>query len=103
MMFTATSVLFVFLSTTYARVLARSMQVHEVRDAVPAGFIRNGPANPETVLDLRLALVQSDITGLHKALYDVSTPSSPKYGQYLTKAEVCTDSSVAVKCTNRPI
>ncbi|KAI0644653.1 family S53 protease [Trametes meyenii] len=67
---------------------ARSMQVHESREAVPHGFVSSGSAPPETLLDLRIALVQSDIPGLHKALYDVSMPDSPLYGKHLTKEEV---------------
>lgn len=47
-----------------------------------------GPAAPETVLTLRFALVQNNLTGLIDTLYDVSTPSSPNYGAYLSKEEV---------------
>ncbi|OJT13117.1 Tripeptidyl-peptidase sed3 [Trametes pubescens] len=68
--------------------VARSMQLHEVRDEVPDGFVHSGAAPQDTVLNLRLALVQSDTAGLQKALMDVSTPSSALYGQHLTKEEV---------------
>ena len=44
---------------------------------------------PEGTLKLRLALAQSDPDGLIEALYSVSDPDSPRYGQYLSKAEVC--------------
>ena len=44
---------------------------------------------PERMLKLRLALVQSDPDGLIEALYSVSDPDSPRYGQYLSKEEVC--------------
>ncbi|KAL6302070.1 peptidase S8/S53 domain-containing protein [Sparassis latifolia] len=47
------------------------------------------PGNPssplDTVLDLRLALMQSIPTDLEQALYDVSTPPSANYRKYLTK------------------
>ncbi|KAI0058592.1 family S53 protease [Artomyces pyxidatus] len=62
--------------------------VHERRDSVPDGFTKNGPASDDTILNLRLALKQSNISGLHSALYDVSTPSSEHYGQHLTKQKV---------------
>ncbi|GBE83937.1 Tripeptidyl-peptidase SED2 [Sparassis crispa] len=65
----------------------RSLQLHEARDAPPPGFTLVGHAPSDTILKLRIALVQSDTTGLVDALYDVSTPSSPKYGQYLSKSE----------------
>lgn len=41
----------------------------------------------------RLALKQNNMDGLIEALYDVSTPSSAKYGQHLSKYEVCLSSS----------
>ena len=68
--------------------VARSLQVHESRAQVPAAFSLAGPASPDTVLNLRIALVSSDMTGLEKALYDVSTPGSAQYGQHLSKEEV---------------
>ncbi|TFY67250.1 hypothetical protein EVJ58_g1740 [Rhodofomes roseus] len=39
------------------------------------------------MIKLRVALVQSNPAGLEDALYDVSTPSSDNYGQYLTREE----------------
>ncbi|RPD63795.1 family S53 protease [Lentinus tigrinus ALCF2SS1-6] len=71
------------------------MQVHETRAQVPNAFALKGPASPDTMLDLRVALVNSDIAGLEKALMDVSTPGNALYGQHLTKEEV--ESFVAPK------
>ncbi|KAH9913288.1 family S53 protease [Fomitopsis serialis] len=65
----------------------RSMQTLESRSNPPSGYTQTGPADPDTVLTLRLALVQSDYDGLIDALYDVSTPSSAHYGEYLSKEE----------------
>ncbi|EIN06133.1 family S53 protease [Punctularia strigosozonata HHB-11173 SS5] len=62
--------------------------VHEQRDAVPSGFKVKAPASRETMLNLRLALTESNSAGLIKALYDVSTPSSKNYGQHLAKEDV---------------
>ncbi|KAI0040752.1 hypothetical protein FA95DRAFT_825963, partial [Auriscalpium vulgare] len=67
---------------------ARDLRLHERREHVPAGFASKGPAASDKVLRLRLALKQTDIKGLQDALYDVSTPSSPNYGQHLSKEEV---------------
>lgn len=68
----------------------RSMQVHETRPDVPAGFVQAGAASPEQVLKLRISLAQADPAGLTDALLDVSEPQSANYGQHLTKEEVCT-------------
>ncbi|EED84182.1 predicted protein [Postia placenta Mad-698-R] len=64
------------------------MQVHEARQNVPTGYTATGPASSDTVLSLRVALVQNNIAGLIDALYDVSSPSSPNYGKWLSKTEV---------------
>ena len=67
----------------------RSMRVHESRSTIPHGFANQGPAAPDTVLNMRIALTQSDPAGLEDALMAVSTPGSASYGQHLTKEEVC--------------
>lgn len=64
------------------------LQLHEALDATPVGFVHSGSADPQTMLKLRIALVQNNPAGLEDALYDVSTPSSANYGQHLTKEEV---------------
>jgi tripeptidyl-peptidase I len=70
--------------------LARDgLVVFEQIASAPDGFVHNGPASGTTELNLRIALVSSDMEGLEKALYDVSTPSSELYGQHLSKEEVC--------------
>ncbi|KJA14600.1 hypothetical protein HYPSUDRAFT_194935 [Hypholoma sublateritium FD-334 SS-4] len=66
----------------------RNMLVHEQRSAAPVGFVKGTAAPAAKVLNLRLALKQSDMAGLEKALFDVSTPGSALYGQHLTKEEV---------------
>lgn len=71
------------------RTIPRNLQVHEARAAAPSGFVFGGPAASDAVLSLRIALVQSNIDGLVDALYDGSDPSSAKYGQHMSKAEVC--------------
>ena len=64
------------------------MVVHETRSNARAGYRFNGAASPDAMLNLRLALVRNDDAGLIDALYDVSTPSSPIYGNHLTKEDV---------------
>ncbi|KAI9057998.1 subtilisin-like protein [Trametes sanguinea] len=67
---------------------ASAFSVHELRQAVPSGFTQVGPAPPETTISLRLALAESNPNGVIDALYSVSDPDSPSYGQYLSKDEV---------------
>ncbi|KAJ3551202.1 hypothetical protein NM688_g4844 [Phlebia brevispora] len=69
------------------------MSVRESRPSPPSGFVHGGPAHPDTSLDLRIALVQNNPEGLINALYEVSTPGSPSYGEHLSKEE--TESFVA--------
>ncbi|KAH9896504.1 family S53 protease [Cubamyces lactineus] len=76
-----------FAAAVCANPTARSMRVHETKAEVPPAFQLIGPAAPDTVLNLRIALVRGDLAGLEKVLMDVSTPSSPLYGQHLTKEE----------------
>ncbi|KAI0367269.1 family S53 protease [Pilatotrama ljubarskyi] len=71
----------------YGKPSARSMQVHSVRKAIPPSFQEVGPAPPNAMLNLRVALVQGNIPGLERTLMDVSTPNSPLYGQHLSKEE----------------
>ena len=66
----------------------RPMQVYESLSEVPRGFTKSGAAPAGTKLKLRIALAQSDSVGLTDALMAVSEPSSPRYGQHLTKSQV---------------
>lgn len=62
-------------------------EVHEVAK-VPSIFKYIGPADPSQLIDFQVVLKSRDILGLEKVLYQVSDPSSPKYGQHLSKEEV---------------
>ena len=73
--------------------LSRRFMLHESRDSVPANFVHEGPAHADSILKLRIALVQGNSTGLIDTLYEVSTPGRPSYGQHLSKEEVCWESS----------
>lgn len=76
------------ISLVCAEPIARSMFVLESRNTVPSGFADSGPAAADTSIDLRIQLAQNNIAGLEEELYAVSTPSSARYGQHLTKEEV---------------
>lgn len=71
-----------------SRLAARSMQLHETRETIPAGFVQSGAAPADQMLELQFGLVQNNPKGLEDALYSVSTPSSAAYGQFLSKEEV---------------
>lgn len=77
------------LALVSAKPTARSgMVIRASKSAVPAGFTKEAEVPADQTIPLRIALVQSDIAGLEKALYDVSTPSSANYGKHLSKDEV---------------
>ncbi|KAK7025066.1 family S53 protease [Favolaschia claudopus] len=61
---------------------------HFSRSTVPQGFASLGAAPVDQVINLRFALSSKDAPGLQRALLDVSTPSSPNYGNHLSKDEV---------------
>ncbi|KAF8185596.1 family S53 protease [Mycena galopus ATCC 62051] len=69
-------------------VLSSTMVLHESISHVPSGYKSLGSPSPTQEIDLLIALVQSNITGLAKVVDAVSIPSSSSYGQYLTAAEV---------------
>ncbi|KAF8208582.1 family S53 protease [Mycena galopus ATCC 62051] len=61
--------------------------LHEKRDAVPSGFVSNGPAPPTATIPLRIGLFSNNFPKLEDTLYAVSTPGSALYGQHLSLAE----------------
>ncbi|KAF8516716.1 family S53 protease-like protein [Hysterangium stoloniferum] len=87
-----TTSLFISLVSVFALVQTSpadlELLLHERREAIPSGFVQNGPASPSTLLSLRMAIVSNNLPGLEKALYAVSTPDSAQYGQHLSKEEV---------------
>ncbi|KAH9847178.1 family S53 protease-like protein [Lenzites betulinus] len=80
---------FSFFTVALGAPLAREpLHVHDARSAAPAGYTTSGAPHPDTVLQLRVALKQSNVDGLVDKLYDVSTPGSANYRNFLSKAEV---------------
>ncbi|KAI0736372.1 family S53 protease-like protein [Fomitopsis betulina] len=65
----------------------KPLRVHEARSTAPAGFSLVSSADADTVLNLRLGLVSENTDKLIETLYDVSTPSSPNYGQHLSRSD----------------
>lgn len=73
-------------------VLSSTMVLHESISHVPSEFKALGSPPATGKIDLLIAIVQSNITGLASVVDAVSFPSSPSYRQYLTAAEVsCAD------------
>lgn len=65
----------------------REFALHELR-TVPEGYSRTGPAPANQSINLRMALVNSDISGLQEAFSSISTPGNPRYRQHLSQREV---------------
>lgn len=74
------------LAVGYASPVA-NLVVREARTSIPTGFTRDSAAPGDHMLNLRVALTSTNMTGLQSTLYAVSTPGSDSYGQYLTKEE----------------
>ncbi|KAF9063844.1 family S53 protease [Rhodocollybia butyracea] len=64
----------------------RSMVVLDSRD-LPAHFANAGVPNPNTVMNLKIALTAADRDSLEQTLFDVSTPGNALYGQHLSFEE----------------
>ena len=80
---------FILPAQSYEKSLLRQRtQAHESRPSPPPGYILAGAASPDTMLTLRLALVQNDYEGLISALTNVSTPEHDQYGVHLSVEEV---------------
>ncbi|KAJ7587863.1 family S53 protease-like protein [Mycena floridula] len=82
----------IFVSALAASVTAspapRAFAVHETRDVLPKGYTAIGTPHANTIIDLRIALTPRDMPGLTQALYDVSTPGSSLYGEFLSLEEL---------------
>ncbi len=83
-----TTFLTLFVATVAGIPSFRSMHVLEQRLDVPDGFIKGAAAPGTDILNLRLALKQTNITGLQHMLLEISTPGNALYGRSLTNEEV---------------
>jgi tripeptidyl-peptidase-1 len=61
---------------------------HESRVDVPAGWVSTGAASPSALVNMRIALPSNNFAGLEKVLYEVSEPTSAKYGKHLSAEQV---------------
>ncbi|KIK70212.1 hypothetical protein GYMLUDRAFT_80188 [Collybiopsis luxurians FD-317 M1] len=64
----------------------RAMAVHESR-TLPPYFTSSGTPDPDTPINLIIALTAQNMAGLKQTLQEVSDPTSPSYGQYLSYEE----------------
>ena len=88
-MFNFNSLLFASLvAAVYGAPAFNNLVMHEARQDIPDGFVKTGSAPSDQVLNLRLALVNSNMSRLEDELYAVSTPGNARYGQHLTKEQV---------------
>jgi tripeptidyl-peptidase-1 len=87
MLLNCVSILALALSAS-ARNARRGWHVHERRDDAPTGFAYTGQAQPDQVIQFRVALTKSNPNGLIQALYNVSDPDHQQYGQHLSRDDV---------------
>jgi len=66
----------------------RSAYLTKEDHPVPAGFTRESDAPASHPIRLSIGLKQSRFDELERQLYEISDPDSPRYGQYMTSAEV---------------
>lgn len=71
----------------HAAVRLGPMSVFETA-IVPSKWTEAGNAHPQTTLELQIGLKQSNMEGLEAKMLDISNPSSPNYGKWLTREEI---------------
>ncbi|KAF8263762.1 peptidase S8/S53 domain-containing protein [Lactarius quietus] len=64
------------------------LRVKHTWHTVPSNWENLGPPSSNTTIDLHIALLPQSENALIDALYEVSTPSHPKYGAHLSKKQV---------------
>ncbi|KAJ7172962.1 family S53 protease-like protein [Mycena crocata] len=62
--------------------------LQDIHHTVPRGFVSLGEAPSSKSITLNLALASDNIAALEQLLLNISTPSSPNYGKYLSGEEV---------------
>ena len=63
---------------------------HKVKESIPypKGWVKQLPAPPNHVINLRIGLPQPNFNVLESHLYEVSDPDHPRYGAHLSKEQV---------------
>ncbi|KAJ4485897.1 subtilisin-like protein [Lentinula aciculospora] len=57
-------------------------------DVIPPGFAQVGKPSSDATIDVRIALRARNNLGLQTKLYEISSPGSATYGQYLTQDQI---------------
>ncbi|KAI0758073.1 tripeptidyl peptidase A [Fomes fomentarius] len=73
-----------------AGAIPSSDYVHKVKESIPQpqGWTKSKPAPANHIIELRIALPQSNFAELERHLYEVSDPFHERYGEHLAKEEV---------------
>ncbi|KAJ4484943.1 family S53 protease [Lentinula edodes] len=82
-----------FISLFLLQVCAASSVMHPREskfDVIPPGFTLIGTPSNEATINIRIALKATNNAGLQSKLYEISTPGSASYGQYLTQDQIKT-------------
>lgn len=79
-----------FLSSQLVLAAPAKPCVHMVKETVPPprGWVKQGPAPADHMLQLRIGLPQPSFPLLEQHLYEVSDPEHARYGAHLLKEEV---------------
>ncbi|KAM0248842.1 hypothetical protein ACHAQJ_009274 [Trichoderma viride] len=67
---------------------ARTSVVHEKRDQIPPEWTKVSRAVPDTTIELRIGLKQSNLEHAEDLANQISHPKSEKYGKFLTAQQV---------------
>lgn len=62
--------------------------LHEKRDIVPKTWRQHRRMHPDTVIPVRIGMVQSNLDIGHDMLMEISDPDSPRYSQYYEADEL---------------
>ena len=62
--------------------------VHEKRDSHPARWEKRHRVMSDSILPVRVGMVQSNLDNAHDFLMDVADPASPNYGKHWTAQRV---------------
>ncbi|TCD70006.1 hypothetical protein EIP91_005256 [Steccherinum ochraceum] len=64
--------------------------IHQLKESIssPDGWVQNGRAPRDAIIELRIVLPQSNWEELERHLYEVSDPMHSRYGQHLSVDEV---------------
>jgi tripeptidyl-peptidase-1 len=91
MRFSSSWLVFVLsLSTSLVRAAPSKGCDHKVKESIqhPRGWVKQGSAPSDLVLELRIGLPQPNFHVLESHLYEISDPDHARYGAHLSKEEV---------------